>query len=238
LIKQEYPTIPEEAFLTSSVSVFDLFTVSQLQAGNIIRTIKGTRIYKEPEVNHKYIIGIDTAEGVENDYTGLAIIDATDVDNIEEVGHFSDNTIRPDQTADLAVHLAKVYNEAFIIPERNSSGLTTVLRIQELGYRNLFSNRSIDKKTQKPKNEYGWRTTSTNRDVMIDDFIEAFEGGTFIVKSPEAIQQMKTFVRKDNGRREHETGYHDDSLFSLFLALQGHKYHRTSRAFAHKPQGF
>lgn len=226
LVKQEYPTIAEEAFLSSSISVFDLYKVAQLKALEPIRTFRGVNIYREPKAGNKYVIGCDTAEGVGNDRTGIEVFDLTDMKNIEEVASFRDVTIRPDQIADLLIELGNMYNEAFIIPERNGSGLTTVLKLQEKGYRKLFVNRNIDKKTQKQKNEYGWRTTGSNRDLMIDDFIEVFENGNLIINSNNIMQEMKTFVRKNNGRREHDEGYHDDSLFASFLAIQGIKYFR------------
>jgi len=236
--KQEYPTIPEEAFLASSISVFDLYKVSQLQSGSIAKTINGANIYKEPIAGHRYIIGCDTAEGMGGDRTAIEVWDMTDMDKIEEVASFSDDTIRPDQTADLMIHLGIAFNEAFLIPERNSSGLSTVLKIQDRDYSNLFVNRTIDKKTQKTKNEYGWRTMGSNRDLMIDDFIELFENDKLIIHSERLIQEMKTFVRKENGRREHDDGYHDDTLFASFLAIQGNKYQRSSRVFTSKAKGF
>jgi hypothetical protein len=226
--KQEYPTISEEAFLSSAISVFDLFKVSQLKAGNVIRTEKGVKIYQEPKKDHKYIIGIDTAEGLGGDNTALHIWDVTDNSNLIEVASLVDPNIRPDQTAQVTIDLGNEYNEAFVIPERNGSGLTTVLKLKEKGYKNLFVNRQIDKKTQKQKNEYGWRTQSSNRDLMIDDFIEFFENDNLTINSQELIQQMKTFVRKSNGKREHDEGYHDDSLFASFLVVQGIKFYRDN----------
>jgi hypothetical protein len=236
--KQEYPTIPEEAFLSSSVSVFDLYGVSQLKAVNPVTSLKGVDIFEEPIKDHKYIIGCDTAEGTGGDSTSIEIWDLTDAENIKEVGSFADSMIRPDQTADMLVSLGRIYNDAFLIPERNGSGLSTVLKIQDKGYRNLFVNKTIDKQTQKSKHEYGWRTKGGNRDLMIDDFVELFEEGKLIINSQRLIQEMKTFVRKDNGRREHDEGYHDDCLFASFLAIQGNKYHRTARAFSSKAKVF
>lgn len=235
LVRQEYPTTAEEAFISMSAGVFDLYKVNQLSVVIPVGKFDGVDIYKEPEPNHKYIIGIDTAEGVENDYTGLEVIDG---ETLEEVASFRDNTIRPDQIADLSIRLGNKYNQAFIIAERNSSGLTTVLKLQERGYNRVFINRQVDKRTQKVKNEIGWRTSSANRDMMIDDFVELFDEGKFVPISGNVIGQMKTFVRKDNGRREHEEGKHDDNLFALFLCVQGRKYYREPRVFATKPSIF
>jgi len=237
-VKQEYPTVPEEAFLSSSISVFDLYKVAQLKAISPIKSVRGIDIYQEAKAGHKYIVGCDTAEGTGGDSTAIEVWDLTDMDNIEEVASFNDSMIRPDQVADLMIHLGRLYNDAFLIPERNGSGLTTVLKIQEKGYRNLFVNRTIDKKTQKSRNEYGWRTMGGNRDLMIDDFIELFENDKLVINSQRLIQEMKTFVRKNNGRREHDEGYHDDNLFASFLAIQGNKYHRTARVFSSKAKVF
>lgn len=237
LTKQEYPTIAEEAFLTSSISVFDLYQVSQLVAKNPLRIYKGCEIYYEPEEGHTYVMGVDTAEGVSNDKTSIEIYDITDTENIKEVLSFEDNTMRPDQTAELAIDLGNMYNGAFIIPERNSSGLTTVLKLQDANYSDLFVNTTIDKQSQLQKNEYGWRTTHANRDVMIDDFIELFEENKIEINSRYVINQMKTFVRKNGGRREHDTGYHDDSLFGSFLALQGMKYSRSTTPQMYSGEG-
>ncbi len=238
IVKQEYPCTPEEAFLTSGDAVFDTFRVAQMQAKHPIDKRWGCKIFYEPEENHRYIIGIDTAEGVENDSTAIEILDATD---LKQVASYSDDKIRPDQTAHLALKLSDLYNKAFIVPERNSSGLTTVLKLQELGYKKrVFRNRKIDKVTKKRIDELGWRTTSANRDVMIDDFLELWEDGDIEINSALTIGQMKTFIRKVNGKREHDEGKHDDSLFGLFLAIQGRKFNKKKkkRAFAQKPAGF
>lgn len=235
-VKQEYPTVPEEAFLSSSISVFNLYEVAQLKLPEPIRQARGIRIFREPEVNHKYIIGCDTSEGLGGDRTTMQCWDFTNENKLVQVASFQDANIRPDQVADLLIYLGKMYNNAFLIPERNSSGLTTVIKLQESGYRNLFVNTTIDKKTAQRKNEYGWRTTASNRDVMVDDFIEYFEEGKLEINDVETVQEMKTFVRKKNGFREHEDGYHDDNLFANFLAIQGRKYYRDIK-FQSFPRG-
>lgn len=231
MVKQEYPSVPEEAFLSSSISVFDLYSVSQLKGKNPIKIEKGVQIYEEPIKEARYILGSDTSEGIGGDFSSIEIV-RVDEENemLINVASFRDNKIRPDQLAVLLIQLGWKYNTGFIIPERNGSGLTTVLKIQEDNYPNLYVNKSFDKRTERTLNEYGWRTTGVSRDLMIDDFIERFESGGIEINSPYLIQEMKTFVRKENGKREHDDGYHDDSLFGIFLANQGVKFHRGMEA--------
>ena len=66
----------------------------------------------------------------------------------------------------------------------------------------------------------GWSTNVKTRDLMIDDYLVAFEEGSLTIHSPYSVDEMRTFVRKENGKREHATGKHDDALFAQMIALQ------------------
>lgn len=221
-VKAEYPCIDTEAFLSQSDSVFSLYNVAQLKPANEIRKYKGWSIYHEPIKGIDYIIGMDTSEGLEGDYSSGEIYGVID-GKLINVASFRDRSIRPDKFGSLSIELGRLYNNALIIPERNSSGLSAVLSIYSQGYKNLFYSKSLESK-EGGDMDYGFRTTAINRDMLIDDFISGFEEGEIVVNSPYVIGEMKTFVRKPNGKREHEQGYHDDSLFASFLAVQGRKY--------------
>ena len=227
-LTQEYPLMPDEAFLSSSSAVFDLFLVNQMVAGEVIEKKDNVLVFEKPIKDADYIIGADTSEGVNNDYNtmeGWRVEKETG--KLINAFSFQDNNMRPDQLADLMCKWGHSYNEAFLIPERNNSGITTAIRIQKNDYRNVFINQTTDKKTNKTKNEVGWRTMASNRDMMVDDFIEAWEEGMIEIKSPYIIKDMRTFVRKENGLREHDDGFHDDNLFGGFLGNQGKKFHKS-----------
>jgi hypothetical protein len=71
---------------------------------------------------------------------------------------------------------------------------------------------------------------------MIDDFNIFFDEGNLIIHSKRTLGEMKTFVKKDNGKREHADGKHDDALFGGFVAIQMRKFDRpTARVFTNKP---
>lgn len=223
-VKAEYPCVDTEAFLSQSGSVFDLYQLAQIKPVERIRVFKGWDIYVEPSKGIDYIVGMDTSEGLEGDYSSGEVYGLIE-GRLVNVASFRDNNIRPDRFGALAIEVGRLYSNALIIPERNSSGLSAVLEIYSQGYKNLFYSKGLESR-EGGDMDYGWRTTAINRDMMIDDFIAGFEEGDIIINSPYVLQEMKTFVRKPNGKREHEQGYHDDSLFASFLAVQGRKYLR------------
>ena len=227
-VKQEYPLSDTEAFLSDSGSVFDLFAVAQLKARTPVDMFKNVKIYEQPVKDGVYIIGGDPAKGTGNDGSALEVLRVLDNGSLKQVASYWDDKIRPDQLGKKTIELAKFYNSAFVVPERNV--LSYVIELQNSTYDNIFINRQVGKKTEKQKNEMGWNTTGANRDLLIDDFIEEWEEGHIEIVDSNTISEMKTFVRKDNGRREADSKRHDDSLFGLFLGVQGRKYHRSREA--------
>lgn len=225
-IKQEYPTTADEAFLISGYNVFDLFKLAQqvpmIPQWNLDYLYEGIEVFEKPITGRKYILAEDTAEGVEGDSSALSILDTK---TLNYVCQFKSNTIKPFAFAELGVKLAELYNHAFIITERNGPGLSTTNKTYEI-YRNVYINQTLDKRTNKKKNEIGFRTMDSNRDYMIDLFVDSWEEGQLGIYWRLALEEMKHFVRKPNGKREHETKYHDDIIFSMILCLIGLRYHR------------
>lgn len=218
-IKQEYPCSPEEAFLTSGRNVFKLSLISQIIPQSYERK-EGVKFYEKPITSHKYLIGADVGEGTGGDSSAFVVLDRVTCDI---VATYKNNKIEPTDFAVKLVEIAKFYGGARLVIERNNSGISTVLKIRELGYANQYINRSIDKITKKPKNELGWRTTNANRDLMIDQFRDAVHNGEIGIPCKDILDEMYTFVVKDNKKREHSDNSHDDLLFASFLAWQGKK---------------
>ena len=52
-------------------------------------------VWKQPEPNKIYTIGVDVAEGVGQDFTVATVLDITDLDNIEQTAIFASNKIQP-----------------------------------------------------------------------------------------------------------------------------------------------
>lgn len=255
--KQEYPATLLEAFQSGMGNVFDLEYLMDLDAtpsitlqsvldndielpdvelrNKIIKLIeKEVRVWHLPEIDKRYVIGVDPSDGQGSDNTCIDVweIPKLPTDKLIQVAQYY-GKIRPDHGAELGKEIAQAYNDAFIAPENNM--LSYMLFLSKI-YDNYFMEVKIDKKTLKRTTTLGWSTNLATRDPMIDDYIALFEDQYLEINSAITISEMKTFVKKENGKREHADGKNDDSLIAAMIALQMRKYEpRRSRAFASKP---
>lgn len=235
LFKQEYPATITEAFQSGAGNIFDsekidsikvkipISTSSRIEVQGLID--KGFRIWAEPSLEGEYVIGCDPSDGEGADFS---CIDIWNKNTLEQVGQYY-GKLRPDELAEFIKLAGEIYNNAFVGVESNM--LSTILILSKI-YDNYYFQTVIDERTDKRTKKIGWHTNTKTRDLMIDEFIIAFEENTLTINSPITIREMKTFVRNpDNGKREHAIGKHDDALFAGFIALQMKKYFRGQRRF-------
>lgn len=208
-------------FLSSGDSVFDLLDIKALEDSlddyEITHRLNGSLlIFKEAERNKRYFIGADVASGRSRDYSTFSIMDREG----DEYACFK-GKIPPDRFADLLMKMGKEYNFAKLAPEGNDIGLSTVHRIQNEGYPNLYYTTSIlkEKGEKKPKTQKipGWLTTSKNRPVIIDELEADIRSDSVIIKNPFFISEAYTFIYDERNRpvamgKEKKRGAQDEDL--------------------------
>lgn len=228
LFKQEYPLTITEAFQSGAGAVFDAELIDKVVtkpkltafANEKVKALKdkGFTIWHEPEPNGDYYVSVDPADGDGSDQSPIDIWQYLDDGRRRQVAQYY-GKLRPDELAELAVDACEVYNHAFLGIENNQ--LTTITWVVKVcKYDNYFYSTKIDEKTQKKSKKIGYNTNSATRDVMIDEFNILFEEGNLEINSKITLGEMKTFVKKDNGKREHADGKHDDALFAGFIGQQ------------------
>lgn len=249
LFKQEYPLTVMEAFQSGAGNVFDQEKVDAIDIPPTLTRLDGikrypgeadpenlqrfntlydrqTRFWELPESDKEYVIGVDPSDGEGSDN---GCIDVWSMEDEKQVAQFYGKA-RPDELAELAAMLGYLYNEAFIGIENNM--IATVLFLSKI-YTHYYYSVKVDQRTAKRTKTLGWSTNTRTRDLMIDDFIIKFEEGTLTIRSPITINEMKTFVKNEQGKREHATGKHDDALFAGFIAMQMKRFHKGKvRVFA------
>ncbi len=222
LFKQEYPEDDISCFLTSGNSPFNLELVKPMYdaAKPPIEDHGGIKIYQKAQNAEIYVIGADTAEGVEGDSSVGKVFK---VSNREEVASFCSNNVKPSEFADILVEMAELYSTKSIGPllavERNNHGHAVLLKLDEyLKYPNLYRPK-LEEGKDLDRMKLGWQTDKVTRPIMIDTLIDGVENGTCILRDKQTLGECLTLVN-NNGKIEAEEGNHDDNVVACAIALQ------------------
>jgi len=228
-VKTQYPFTIEEAFVSKSRTKFDLHTVrdNMEKVKEPLGINQDVKIYAEPE-NVKYVLTIDPASGLGEDYTGLKIR-WNDGMRYREFASYK-GKISEQEIAIMAVNLGNHLNQfgtCLIMPETNiGSYLLDYIRRhyrEDLIYKRYITDPTKQKDGRRP--DYGWKTTGQNRDLMINKFAELWLDGKIEINDLEELQEMSHFVwNDDKARYEAQSPYHDDLLFADFINIQGFDY--------------
>lgn len=247
-LHQEFPTTPEEAFLSTGQTYFPTAKVfSMLQTavngkrGELIVNEKGDvsfqehsagnlEIFEMPEPGMRYVVGGDTAEGLAHgDKQVLYVLKH----KTEECVAVYRSNIPPDEFATVAFQVGKFFNWALLGVESNKDGLWVNDALDKMGYVNLYYRKAFDDITKNVTKFFGWKTTSANRNFMLAAlkavFLRKNTGFPGII-----LSEMVTFLRNARGKPEALAGKHDDVIMAASVAYsilqeQG-KYVDTSSA--------
>ena len=212
----------ECAFLGSGDNVFDSNLLEKIKDDDIrdpdtTMMGGGLWIWKEPEVGKKYIMGVDGSRGDSEDFSTFQIID---FDSREQVAEFI-GKLPPDTLAEVCFKWGNMYNAFIVIDITGGMGVTTSLRLRELGYRNLYVD-GVDisnKWKYDPKiNEKIPGINFNAKRVQIIATLEEYLRHGFIIRSKRLLGEMHTFVYI-NGRPDHQKGQHDDLIMSVAMAI-------------------
>ena len=236
--RQEYPSYPEEAFLTSGRPVFDMDAVAArlqeeltpLRTGEFVfdpdpgdrlklRRIRWTdkpdgcvKIYEAPVKGRPYVIGGDTA-GTGSDWFTGQVIDNASGRQAAVLRHQYDEDIYARQM----YCLGRYYNWALLGIEVNYSTYPVKL-LDLLGYPRLYVRQIPDTYKTKFREAFGWETNSRTRPLAIAGLVQAFRDDPEMVRDRETLKEMKVFAYNDDHRPEALPGEHDDLVMALAIA--------------------
>ena len=250
-LAQEYPSTPEEAFLRSGNPIFDADLLATHETyeptrGTLIDlqptadkrlwdfrparvdTVGGPlAVWRRPEIGKAYVMGVDTAEGLEHGDASSAHV--LEVPSGRLVAHWH-GRIPADELAAEMANLGWWYNTALIGVERNNHGGTTISELRHLQYPKLFRRRNLNTTKSGPLHEYGWETNRATKPVLIDALGKALKLHEIEVCCEHTIAELRTYVREASGSSVKMHGSpHDDRVMSLGIA-------NTMMEFAHAPE--
>jgi hypothetical protein len=229
--KQEYPCNVQEAFLFSGRGAFDPNWLDWAQAdcyspekivevtsqGWIEQHNGRLKVFESPKPGQLYAVGADIAEGLDGgDYTVVDVSDAQGNQVAVWHGH-----IDPDLAGDLIKRIGDKYNRAFIGVERNNHGLTTLTRLRDLGYTNLYAQESLESRSEGDQTKrFGWLTTSKSKPLIIDRLIALARDRGLGVADIECVNEMREYIVEPNGSFNARSGAKDDRVMARAICLE------------------
>ena len=247
---QEYPSSPEEAFVSTGNTFFDQQIVverlKQLKEPIFIGEIDYKidpisrnvtkydlvkkdmgylRMYKKIDTTHRYVIGIDTA-GEGSDYSVAQVIDAI---SGEQVATLATDTYNGKIFRYLCYCLGNYFNNAFMIPEVNFDPRFAEDLI-DMGYENIYIRERMDTFTQALVQTYGYKTTTITRPYSLDLLKDVVRDAIYLINDRATLTEMLTFIKDKNGKPVAEVGEHDDRVMALSIAYYGRESEQCDRS--------
>jgi len=175
--------------------------------------------WKYPGKEDEYVISADVARGDGGDYSTFQVIDRK---TCEQIAEFR-GRIPPDQFGVLLAEAGRRFNDALVCPENNTFGYTTILKLVELGYKNLYFKSAKDKfnilygsDPSASIGKIGFQTNAATRGPILTLLEERLRNRTLKVRSGRLIEELKTFVWKGN-KAQAKKGTYDDLVMALAI---------------------
>lgn len=170
------------------------------------------KIFKEPEAGVPYVLGGDTAGDGSDSFVGQVIDNRTGEQVAVLRRQFDEDIYAAQMFA-----LGRYYNDALIGIENNYSTYPTA-ELERRGYPNLYIRTQVDSYTHAYKKSYGFVTNSKTRPLIVSTLIKAVRDDIEILNDETTMQEMLTFVRREDNTPAAENGAHDDTVMALAIA--------------------
>ena len=177
-------------------------------------------VWEEPNKENLYTIGVDVAEGVQQNYSVIQVLDITDLQNIKQVAEYASNQINPFEFTTKVRDICYHWGTPPVLIERNNCGSQVVDNLyHQYNYRNIVN--WSPKVGQVKFDRLGvYAHTNTKYKGITNMRYWVNELKCVQLKSKLAVEELKNFVRYPNGSWAAQPGYDaDDRVMALTWAL-------------------
>ena len=183
----------------------------------------GLDVYELSQENNDYVITVDVARGVSEDYSAFVVVDITQFPH-KVVAKYRNNEIKPMLFPNIIWEVAKSYNNAYILCEVNDIGDQVASIIQyDLEYQNLLmcsmrgrAGQIVGQGFSGKKTQLGVKMSKTVKKVGALNLKTMIEEDKLLFKDYEIISELTTFIQKNNSF-EAEDGCNDDLAMCLVI---------------------
>jgi hypothetical protein len=183
----------------------------------------GLDIYENSKEKHDYVITVDVARGVSEDYSAFVVFDITEFPH-RVVAKYRNNEIKPMMYPNIIYEVAKNYNSAYILCEVNDIGdQVASLLHYDLEYQNILmcsmrgrAGQVVGQGFSGKKTQMGVKMSKTVKKIGALNLKTIVEEDKLIFNDYEIISELTTFVSKHNSF-EAEDGCNDDLAMCLVI---------------------
>jgi len=226
MFKQEFPSDPAEAFLFSGDPVFPVTKIQNykdkarkpLFRGKILGVVPNEKldedkhgnlkIFETPTPEDRYIIFGDTAQF--NDRCSACVVNQ----RTWKTAAVFNGVLKAHQFASELNKIGYFFNKALIAVEVNNMGQSTIDKLVDLGYPNLYMRQRMDKKTKEVTDEYGWYTTQKTKSLIIGHMQELLRNEEIDLPDGDTLDEFLVFVRHPDGTMGASKGSYDDRVIA------------------------
>lgn len=232
---QEYPSTPEEAFVSTGRCVFNSEKINQrlmeleppIRRGQFKYDYNGLAIYnirweddakgfisifENARPHCPYVIGGDTS-GEGSDFFIGQVLDNTNGKQVAILRHQFDEDLYARQM----YCLGEYYNFALMGIETNFSTFPQK-ELERLQYPRFYVREIEDSYTHRFSKAFGFKTTTLTRPIIIANLVEIMRDNIHLINDRVTLNEALTFVKNTKGKEEAIEGKHDDTIISLAIA--------------------
>jgi len=221
--EQQFKVEFECEFLGSVDTLIAPSKLRSLVYENPLQKNAGLDIYERVRDNHDYVITVDVARGVGNDYSAFVVVDITQFPH-KVVAKYRDNEIKPMLFPSVIYEIAKNYNDSYILCEVNDVGDQVASILQyDLEYQNILmcsmrgrAGQIVGQGFSGKKTQLGVKMSKTVKKVGSLNLKTMIEENKLLLCDYEIISELTTFVQKHNSF-EAEEGCNDDLAMCLVI---------------------
>jgi hypothetical protein len=221
--EQQFKVEFECEFLGSVNTLINPSKLRNLVYEDPIRRNAGLDVYENPKEEHNYLMTVDVARGLGNDYSAFIVFDITEFP-YKVVAKYRNNEIKPMLFPSVINEVAKGYNNAWLLVEVNDIGdqVANILHF-DLEYDNVLmcamrgrAGQLVGSGFSGKKSQLGVRMTAAVKKLGCSNLKTLLEDDKLLTVDYDIISELTTFAQRHNSF-EAEEGCNDDLAMCLVI---------------------
>jgi hypothetical protein len=221
--EQQFKVEFECEFLGSVNTLINPAKLRNLVYDDPLKRNAGLDVYDHPKEENNYLITVDVARGIGNDYSAFIVFDITNFP-YRIVAKYRNNEIKPMLFPSIIHEVARGYNDAWLLVEVNDIGdqVANILHF-DLEYDNVLmcamrgrAGQIVGSGFSGKKSQLGVRMTAAVKKLGCSNLKTLLEDDKLLTTDYDIISELTTFAQRGNSF-EAEEGCNDDLAMCLVI---------------------